>query len=297
MLMALWGRFPFGINTAAFQELNRDTSWRWPSHELFGQLPTLQFVGPGDDTITLPGVIYPEFRGGTGQLNAMRAVAAQGLPQLLLDGRGNILGQWVATSISEKQSTFAGFGIPLRQEFTITLKRFPDPLSGNALLNLLSSKIGIDLGNIMRMIDQVKSAVGLIQTGIEQAKALVQTASAVIGAPAAAIISAVNKTINTAESFKQLAVDAAAITGVRPTTASAISGLQTMVTALPGIVAQASAASTAIKASVEEVIANSTPAAGVDAANAALVATNKLTRFSSVTYHSTRTTVAELSES
>jgi phage protein U len=297
MLMALWGRFPFGINTAAFQELNRDTSWRWPSQELFGQRPSLQFLGPGDDTITLPGVIYPEFRGGTKQIQDMRDLASNGTPELLLDGRGNILGRWVCTNISEVQSTFAGFGIPLKQEFTMTLKRVPDPIAGNALVNLISKKVGVDLSSTMRMIQAVKSTAGQIQTAIATAKSLVQTASVIIGAPAAVIISTVDKAIRIGESVKELGTSASDIMGPRPTTASARSALQILTEGMPVLSAQATAASTVLKASAQTVIDNGTLPQGIIAANAALVATNKLTRFSSSTYHTAKDTAAELPES
>jgi phage protein U len=297
MLMALWGRFPFGINTAAFQELSRDTSWRWPGQELFGQMPALQFVGPGDDTITLPGVIYPEFRGGTKQIQDMRDLASNGTPELLLDGRGNILGKWVCTNISEVQSTFAGFGIPLKQEFTITLRRVPDPLSGNIIANLIGKKLGVDVSGAMRMINQVRSMAGQIQTAVATAKSLVQTASAVIGAPAALIISTVDKAARIGEQIKDLCDDATDIAGSRPTVASARSALQIISGGMPTLAAQSTGYSNVLADAVETVIAAATPIEGVIAARAAQVATNKLSRFSAVTHHETKDAAAELPES
>src|SRR5690606_31385097 len=88
-IMMILGPYPFGLNTAAFQELNRNTEWRWPGQDVFEGVPALQFTGYGKDTITLPGVIFPEYWGGTGQLDALRALADQGQPQTLIDGRGN----------------------------------------------------------------------------------------------------------------------------------------------------------------------------------------------------------------
>lgn len=297
MLMMLWGRFPFGIATAAFQELNRTTNWRWPAQELFGQMPTRQYVGPGDETITLPGVIYPEFRGGTGQIQKMRDIADQGVPQVLVDGRGNILGKWVATSINEQQSVFSGFGIPLKQEFTITLERVPDPASGNIILKALSAKLGVDLSAIKALVDQVKSAIGILQGGLATARAVVSTAQAVIGAPAALIIETVKKAEHTAEAIKDLAVQASDIIGVRPTIASARAATQILVGGLPGLGAQATAASVAIKAAVQTVVDAHTAVEGVIASNAALVASNRLTRFASTSYHTTKSAAARMPQS
>lgn len=123
-VMLILGPYPFGLDTAAFQELNRSTEWRWPSQDVFQSLPALQFTGKGDDTITLPGVIFPEYWGGTGQLDALRELGDLGEPQTLIDGRGNVLGEWVITGVQERQAVFALAGAPRRQEFTVNLKRY-----------------------------------------------------------------------------------------------------------------------------------------------------------------------------
>lgn len=127
-VMMQLGRYQFGISTAAYQELTRRSEWRWPAQERFGRKPQLQYTGPGVETITLTGTIMTEWRGGTGQLGAMRAMADIGSPQLLIDGYGNLMGRWVIESIEEKQSTFAAFGRPRKQDFTMTLKSFPDAI-------------------------------------------------------------------------------------------------------------------------------------------------------------------------
>lgn len=123
-VMMILGRYSFGLNTAAFQELNRNTEWRWGSQDVFEALPVLQFTGLGKDSITLPGTIYPEYWGGTGQLDQLRALAGLAKPQTLIDGRGNVLGEFVITGVQERQSVFAQAGVARKQEFTITLERY-----------------------------------------------------------------------------------------------------------------------------------------------------------------------------
>lgn len=124
MIMMILGSFRFSINSAAYQDLTRSTEYRWASQEVFGVLPRLQFTGPGADSITLEGSIFPEYRGGLGQLNSMRALAGTGKPQRMIDGNGRILGRFVIERVQEKQSTFATFGAPKRQDFTLQLKRY-----------------------------------------------------------------------------------------------------------------------------------------------------------------------------
>ena len=122
--MMVLGSYTFGVDTTAFQELNRNTEWRWPSQDVFESRPVLQFTGLGKDTLTLPGVIFPEYWGGTGQLDQLRALGDEAQPQILIDGRGNILGEFVVTGVQERGSVFAQRGVARRQEFTLTLERF-----------------------------------------------------------------------------------------------------------------------------------------------------------------------------
>lgn len=123
-VMMQLGSFQFSIMTAVYQELIRKNEYKWPSQHRFGQRPSRQFVGVGDETMQLPGVIYPEYRGGFQQIEAMRNLAARGQPLLLVDGLGKLWGRWVIESIDEKQSLFAAFGAPRKQEFTLSLARF-----------------------------------------------------------------------------------------------------------------------------------------------------------------------------
>ena len=129
-VMMQLGAFQFGVNTAAYQGLSRSDEWRWPDQERFGQAPALQHTGPGATTITLDGILYPEWRGGLGQLDAMRAEAGKGRPLVLVDGRGQALGMWVIERVDESQSIFAAGGVARRVEFTLQLKRFSARVTG-----------------------------------------------------------------------------------------------------------------------------------------------------------------------
>ena len=129
-VMMQLGTFQFGINTAAYQGLSRSDEWRWPDQGRFGQAPALQYTGPGATTITLDGILYPEWRGGLGQLDAMRAEAGRGKPLVLVDGRGQALGMWVIERVDESQSIFAAGGVARRIEFTLQLKRFSARVAG-----------------------------------------------------------------------------------------------------------------------------------------------------------------------
>jgi hypothetical protein len=120
------GAYVFSLDTAAYQQLSRATAYRWQALERVNQLAALQFTGPGEDSISLNGVILPTFRGGLGQLDAMRTEAAKGEPLLMVDGRGYVHGRWVILSINETQKTFERGGAPLQIEFSIRLRKYDE---------------------------------------------------------------------------------------------------------------------------------------------------------------------------
>lgn len=124
--LLMLGGFKFSLNTAVFTEMRRLTSWRWPAQERVGLLDALQSTGPGEDTITLPGVIYPDFRGGARQLDDLRAIGDAKKPVRLIGASGQIYGMWVIKSLEETASNFKLDGGPRKQEFNIQIQKFSD---------------------------------------------------------------------------------------------------------------------------------------------------------------------------
>ncbi|AXF38230.1 putative tail protein [Ralstonia phage phiRSP] len=141
------GDFNFSLHVAVAQEMRRRAEYKWPSQERFGQLPARQFTGPGDESITLPGVIYPQWRGSANAMAQLRAMGARGQPYLLMDAQGKMYGRWVITDVEEVSSAFAAFTVPRKIEFNVTLQRFDGSDSsvlGTLLDNALQSA-GIQL--------------------------------------------------------------------------------------------------------------------------------------------------------
>lgn len=125
MMLAL-GMFVFSLSTAAYQELQRQTEWRHASNNRVGAAPARQFIGRGDDTITLPGIILPELAGSALSLDALRLMANTGKAWPMVEGSGQIYGLWIIESLSETKTLFFRDGTPRRIEFTLSLKRIDD---------------------------------------------------------------------------------------------------------------------------------------------------------------------------
>ncbi|WP_434361069.1 phage tail protein [Parasalinivibrio latis] len=122
-MMMMLGGYRFSVDTVAYERISRDTGYRWEKQDVIGTQPALQFLGPGDDTLSLDGVLYPHYRGGLGQLNAMRAQAGLGVPLMLIEGNGKVLGRWVIERVQETQRTFDRDGTPAKIRFSLRLRK------------------------------------------------------------------------------------------------------------------------------------------------------------------------------
>ncbi|ROO28286.1 phage tail protein, partial [Salinisphaera orenii] len=77
-VMMMLGQFMFSVASAAPQQVGRRARYRWPAQHVIGRRPVLQHTGPGEESFTLPGRIYPHYKGGLRQLDAMRELAGLG---------------------------------------------------------------------------------------------------------------------------------------------------------------------------------------------------------------------------
>jgi phage protein U len=121
--MLCLGLFVFELDTLSYQELQRRSSWKHATQALVGARNAKQYLGPGDDIITLTGVVMPEFKGEPASLNMLRAMADQGAAWVLVEGTGIIYGAFVITELQETRTLFYVTGEARRIEFTLTLER------------------------------------------------------------------------------------------------------------------------------------------------------------------------------
>ena len=121
--MLCLGLFVFQLDTLSYQELQRRSSWKHATQPLVGARNATQYLGPGDDIITLSGVVMPEFKGDPASLKMLRAMADQGAAWVLVEGTGDIYGAFVITELQETRTLFYVDGEARRIEFTLTLQR------------------------------------------------------------------------------------------------------------------------------------------------------------------------------
>ncbi|MEB3754703.1 phage tail protein [Acinetobacter sp. MD2(2019)] len=137
-MMMILGMFPFSIPTATYQQLQRSTNWRHPSNSRVGDMPAYQFIGRGEDTISLDGSIVPEF-GAPMSISALRVMGDTGKPFPLISGTGKVYGLYIINDVQETQTFFYKNGKARKVEFNlkITQTQKPGVLIGNTVGSLL----------------------------------------------------------------------------------------------------------------------------------------------------------------
>lgn len=138
-MMLVLGMFVFERRTLPFQTLKRSSSYSYAKNSRVGIRDSYQFVGEGEESITVGGTLYPELTGGTLSCAMLRQMAGLGYPWPLLDGSGMIYGLYVITNVEENGSEYFPDGTPRKIDFTLKLERFdasllslPDDLSDQA---------------------------------------------------------------------------------------------------------------------------------------------------------------------
>lgn len=122
-MLAALGMFVFDTDTALFDALQRQRDWRHQRTDRFGTRAASQFVGPGEDRITLTGALIPELVGTYSAMETIAAMADEGEAYPLSDGTGTILGTFTIERLSEQKANLIDDGRARRNDFTIELSR------------------------------------------------------------------------------------------------------------------------------------------------------------------------------
>lgn len=210
-IMMRLGSFGFGITTAAYQELQRKTAYKWASNERFGKDDALQATGYGPDTISLPGVVFPEFFSGTEQVQALRDLAEQLEPQTLIDGRGNMLGQWVIEEVEERGTIFGPQGVALKQEFTVSLRRYQDDGQDvGGTIDVVASAIPVPstLSSATQAASTAAKGTTSLVSSLTSSVAAIASMAGAIGSQASSINAAVRNGLNSAKRLQNAGSDA-----------------------------------------------------------------------------------------
>ncbi len=164
-MMMIYGMMPFMRQTLPYSELQHNVGYRWPTNSRVMQRASAQFIGPGDETITLTGELRPEITGGAISLLTVKLLADEGRAWPLIGGNGTIYGMYVVENYATTHSEFFSDGSARKINFTLSLKRVDDSLTSmfgdlKKQADGLISGVSNLPGQVTSTIASVKSAAG-----------------------------------------------------------------------------------------------------------------------------------------
>jgi len=121
-LMTL-GMFLFGVDTVPYSDFSRSQAWRHEGADRHMARPATQFVGPGEDTVTIGGLLVPEIAGTYSAIDLLIEMADTGDNWPLVDGTGRVLGHYRIDQLDTTHRTVMAGGIPRALDFQIKLTR------------------------------------------------------------------------------------------------------------------------------------------------------------------------------
>ena len=127
MLMVL-GLFVFERRTLPYQSMIFTKGYRWASNDRIGKPKAWQYLGEGETSFSLSGLLYPELTGGRLSLKALELMAKEGRGWPLIDGTGIIHGMFIIEKVTHTHSDFYSDGTARKINFTLELKRVDESL-------------------------------------------------------------------------------------------------------------------------------------------------------------------------
>lgn len=128
-VMMMLGDFEFSIDTATYNQISREASWRWGEQERIGKADLLQYTGKSARSVKMEGEAHALFRKGVASIDALYDLADKAEPQQLVSGVGDVLGWWVITDFSDVTPSFLPGGGPRKKTYSMTMKHYADDIS------------------------------------------------------------------------------------------------------------------------------------------------------------------------
>lgn len=161
-MMMSFGLFIFTLPTVVYQELAHKRDVRFAFNERVGAPDAVQFVGPGIEEINLSGFTAHGINHPNASFALLNQIMQEGKDQPLIDGLGNVYGNYILLSIDLTKTSFRKFGQANRTEWDISLRRADNP--GGAIRNAILDKALDALGNPEKMLANKLSIASLAAT-------------------------------------------------------------------------------------------------------------------------------------
>ncbi|MCA4032964.1 phage tail protein [Klebsiella quasipneumoniae] len=142
-MMMVFGLFVFELRTLPYQQLQLSRNWRHVKNDRVGRSAKWQYVGAGENQLTLGGLLYPEITGGNLSLGTVSTMAYAGLAWPLIDGVGSIYGMYVITGLQETHQEFDRYGKAKKIGFTLSLQKVDENIREGLYSTSISNMLEI----------------------------------------------------------------------------------------------------------------------------------------------------------
>lgn len=127
--------YPVNVNEAT-HEVGAD----FAAHDVIGAARPLEFTGPSDETLSLSGQLVTHRHAGALEgLDALKAMARSGEPQIVMRGDGRCLGWMAIKSVEGKESYLDGSGVGRIIAVSIKLQSAPNGPSSSAMESMIGA--------------------------------------------------------------------------------------------------------------------------------------------------------------
>ena len=144
-----------GVDTPSFETIDRDSTYNWVAQNRLSREPAQQYIGEGEDLISIDGRLFPQHFGGFSTIHALRQSAQAGKPLSLIKfhpassrefvAAGELVGQFVIKRIRVTSSKIGANGVQHKLDFSIQLSRFgEDGAAGGTSVTTESNDIIYD---------------------------------------------------------------------------------------------------------------------------------------------------------
>lgn len=126
-MLYTWGTVVIDVAPLNAHEIDHITATDWARKEIAGSGVHREWVGEGDEEITLRGRVFPHRLGGLKEIALLESFRRAGRAEQLLRGNGDVLGWYVLERISRLHRSLAADGVGQHIQFEGAFYRCPMP--------------------------------------------------------------------------------------------------------------------------------------------------------------------------
>ncbi|MGY6703167.1 phage tail protein [Roseinatronobacter sp.] len=124
-------------------DVNRSASADFAVKPLIGAMQAREFMGEGDDTLTISGQLLPFKTGGLTELEVAHQFRKSGQRLPVMRGDGKMMGWFVIESIQERHSELMRDGVGFVVKHQIQLARVGPEGAASSIIGALLSLFGV----------------------------------------------------------------------------------------------------------------------------------------------------------